>query len=95
VFNSGYFWSRFSCDLSPTEQVLSRAPDPGPAADVSQADQVPGHLSVEQHRPPAQTGNEMKVLLICFNLFKTTILLPPFKVFGFPPNSLDKLNNGK
>jgi hypothetical protein len=59
VFNSGYFWSRFSCDLSPPEQVLSRAPDPGPAADVSQADQVPGHLSVEQHRPPAQTGNEI------------------------------------
>jgi len=70
VLNSGYFWSRVSCDLSPTEQVLSRAPDPGPAADVSQADQVPGHLSLEQHRPPAQTGNEIKAFLICFYFFK-------------------------
>ena len=46
---AGHLRSRVPSDLAPAEQVVSRTPDPGAAPDLPQADQVSGHMSIEQH----------------------------------------------
>ena len=53
---AGHFRQRVLGHLPSAQQIFKRTPDPGSAPDLPQADQVSGHMPLEQHRPPAQTG---------------------------------------
>ena len=46
---ASHFRPRIPRHLAPPQQVVERTLDPGAAPDLPQADQVPCHLSVEQH----------------------------------------------
>ena len=52
-------WQGVPCHLSPVGSDPGRArdpPDPGPAGDFPQADQVPGHLPLAKHGSPTQAA---------------------------------------